>query len=367
MLSNEEKQRYARHIRLAEVGISGQENLKNASVLVVGAGGLGTPVLQYLTAAGIGRIGIADNDMVDVSNLQRQVLYDVNNVGHKKTDVAMRKLSVQNPNVKFDLYDERITNENVLEIVAGYDLVVDATDNFPTRYLLNDACVINKKPLVFGSIYKFEGQIAVFNFQGGPTYRCLYPNPPKEGRVPNCSEVGVMGVLPGIIGMRMANECLKIILGIGEVLNGKLLLMDTLKNKDILVNVQLNEANLKRDKLESSYEEFCGPEELLDEVTPVELHERIDSGEQFYLVDVREPFEHEICLIDGSIPIPMQRVPERLQELPRDQKVILICHHGARSASVQDFLKSRGFDNTVNLKGGIDAWAKEVDNEMALY
>ena len=367
MLTKDEVVRYARHISLAQVGEEGQEKIKDASVLVIGAGGLGSPVLQYLTAAGVGRIGIVDDDIVDVSNLQRQVIYDINNVGQRKTDAAVRKLSIQNPFVKFEPISERLTTNNALNILSEYDLIIDGTDNFPTRYLVNDACVILNKPLVFGSIFKFEGQVSVFNYNDGPTYRCLYPEPPEAGAVPNCSDVGVIGILPGMIGMRMANEAIKIILGLGRVLSGKLLLIDALNDKDVLVNIEKNVANTSRNNLEESYDEVCDTTIDGDEITVTELDARMKSGEKFYLLDVREPFEQEICKIEDSVLIPMQRVTERVNELPRDQRIVLICHHGSRSATVQDFLNSRGFNNTLNLIGGIDAWSKEVDPSVPQY
>lgn len=367
MLSKEEKIRYSRHISLSNVGEEGQQKLKDASVLVIGAGGLGCPVLQYLTAAGVGRIGIVDDDIVDVSNLQRQILFDINNVGQRKTEAVIRKLSLQNQFVAFEPKTRRLTKDNALETINDYDIIVDGTDNFPTRYLVNDACLLLNKPLVLGSIFKFEGQLSVFNYENGPSYRCLYPEPPVHGTVPNCSEIGVIGVLPGIVGLKMANEVIKIILGIGSVLSGKLLLIDSLNNKDTLVTINRIDDNFNRTTLEESYQEVCETVEQTDEIEPSVLHRLINTGEELCLVDVREPFEHEICLIEDSLKIPLQRIPERIDELPRNRSIILICHHGSRSAMVQDFLKSRGFNNTLNLTGGIDAWSCTVDDKVPRY
>ena len=370
LLSKEEIARYSRHIKIDGVGLEGQEKLKTASVLVIGAGGLGCPVLQYLVAAGVGGIGIVDDDVVDASNLQRQILFDVEDIGKSKASTAIAKLSKQNPFVELVEHAVRLTNENALNIFEGYDIVIDGTDNFPTRYLVNDACVILDKPLVFGSIYKFEGQVSVFNYEGGPSYRCLYPNPPKEGEVPNCSEIGVIGVLPGVIGTRMASECIKIILGIGEVLKGKLLLIDILGNKNLQLNITKNPENWERKVLEENYEDFCGITDLrmeMNEISVKELNERIKAGENLKLVDVREEFEYEICLIPESIKIPLGQISDRSDEIDRLTPTVVICHHGRRSASAIELLKAKGFTNLINLTGGIHSWAIEVDNEMATY
>ncbi len=368
-LSPQEITRYARHIRLNNVGIEGQERLKMAKVLVIGAGGLGCPVLQYLVAAGVGTIGIVDDDLVDETNLQRQVLYDLDDVGLPKAESAVRKLTKQNPFVAFNIHAERLTTENALKICAPYDILIDGTDNFPTRYLVGDVSVILGKPLVFGSIFKFEGQVSVFNYEGGPSYRCLYPEPPTAGQVPNCSEVGVIGVLPGVIGTRMATECLKIILGIGEVLSGQLLLTDLLGNTDRVLRIRRNDENFTRKVLEEDYLDFCGlKEEQREEgISPETLHEWLVAGKSVQLVDVREPFEFEICRIEGSISIPLGELNDRLQDLDTGLPKVMICHHGTRSAAAIDFLRSKGMGQLINLEGGIHAWAKVVEPQMPTY
>jgi len=290
MLSSEELKRYDRHIRLNEVGVEGQDELKGARVLVVGAGGLGCPVLRYLAAAGIGNIGVVDGDTVSVSNLQRQVLYGHSDVGQPKAEVAVRKLKDQNPFVDFDIYNEFLSIENALGIIRRYDIVVDGTDNFSTRYLVNDACLIAKKPLVYGSIFKFEGQVSVFNYKGGPSYRCLYPELPKAGEVPNCSEVGVLGVLPGFVGTMMVNECLKVILEIGEVSSGKVQVFNLLKNIKTSFNVVKNEEIFKRVELEDNYELDCELNEKkqsMKSISVEELNKKLQSGEDIQLIDVR--------------------------------------------------------------------------------
>ena len=370
MLNKEEIARYARHIKIDGVGMEGQERLKNARVLVIGAGGLGCPVLQYLVAAGVGTIGVVDDDVVDASNLQRQILFDINDIGKSKVESAIAKLGKQNPFVKLIPHALRLTNANALELFEGYDIILDGTDNFPTRYLVNDACVIAKKPLVFGSIYKFEGQISVFNYQEGPSYRCLYPNPPKQGEVPNCSEIGVIGVLPGVIGTRMASECIKMILGLGDILNGKLLLTDILGNKNMVLSISKKQENLERTELEEDYRDFCGikePEPLDAEISAAELNRRLQEGEEIVLIDVREPYEHEICLIAESKKIPLGELPERFAEVRKDVPTVMICHHGMRSMSAIQFLEPMGYSNLINLEGGIHAWALEVDSEMTTY
>lgn len=370
MLSKEEIARYARHIKIDGVGKEGQLKLKKAKVLVVGAGGLGCPVLQYLVAAGVGTIGVLDDDVVDVSNLQRQILFDIDDVDKPKVERSIAKLAKQNPYVNLVPHVFRLTNTNAVDLFALYDIVIDGSDNFPTRYLVNDACVIAGKPLVFGSIYKFEGQISVFNYKDGPSYRCLYPTPPKNGEVANCSDIGVIGVLPGVIGTRMAAECIKIILGLGEVLNGKLLLTDILGNKNMMLSITKKEGNLARKELDADYEEFCGMKEekpLGESIFASELAQRLIKGENIILVDVREPFEQEICLIKNSITLPLGEIPDRFEEIELNTPVVMVCHHGMRSLSAIRFLLTKGYTNLVNLEGGIHSWALNVDKEMPTY
>jgi adenylyltransferase/sulfurtransferase len=368
-MTPEALKRYQRHISLSEVGKEGQEKLKSAKVLVVGAGGLGCPVLQYLTAAGVGMIGIVDFDKVEESNLQRQVLYETADVGKYKALIAAEKLSRQNPFTEFKIYREKLSQENVLNIFQDFDIIVDGSDNFPTRYLVNDACVILDKPLVFGSIYKFEGHVSVFNFQGGPTYRCLFPDPPSPEDVPNCSQVGVIGVLPGLIGCYQANEVIKMILGIGEILTGKLFILDTLKMTSQIMEFKLNSSNLEI-KGFANYEEFCSPQSKKtsqkESITVEELKKEMEAGEVF-LLDVREAFETEICSI-GGINIPMNQIPQNIEKIPTNRHVVVYCHHGMRGDMIVKFLKKEfGYSNLVNLEGGIHAWALHIDPEMEKY
>ncbi len=374
MLTTEELKRYNRHIILSDIGKEGQEKLKKARVLVVGAGGLGCPVLSYLTAAGIGTIAIADFDRIDESNLQRQVLYTSEDVGKYKAVTAAEKLSRQNPFVTFDVFTERLTSDNILDIFADYDIIVDGSDNFPTRYLVNDACVQLDKVLVFGSIFRFEGQISVFNYtqdgQRGPTYRCLFPEPPAPGEVPNCSQIGVLGVLPGVIGSFQANEVLKIVLGLGDVLSGKVLITDLLAMSFHIIQFKANAENFHI-KGFADYEQFCAgdaekhaPDSGV--LSPEQLRELLDTKEDIELLDVREDFEREICHI-GGIHIPMRLIAQHVHQLPKEKKLIVYCHYGMRSASVIQFLSSQGFTRLYNLEGGIDAWAEEIDPEMERY
>ena len=369
-LSKEELQRYSRHISLQEVGIKGQEKIKAASVLVIGAGGLGCPALQYLAAAGVGRIGIIDFDQVDISNLQRQILYTTEDIGQFKAKAAAARLSANNPLVRFHSYTEQLTAENALTILASYDIIVDGSDNFSTRYLVNDACVILNKPLVFGSIFKFDGQVAVFNYtdaegRRGPTYRCLYPEPPEDGEMPSCSEMGVLGVLPGIIGTLQANEALKIILGLGNPLSGKLFTLDALTMHTQLFDIQTNPENYTIKEL-GNYDFSC--ERLLEEsLTVSELKALLDQEAELLLLDVREHYEYELCHLEGSLLIPMNTVPQHLHDLPKDKNIVVYCHHGMRSAAIVNFLKSNGFEKVSNLEGGIHAWSMEIDDAVAVY
>ena len=379
-LSNEEILRYSRHLIMPEVGMEGQLKLKNASVLLVGAGGLGAPLGLYLAAAGIGRIGMVDFDVVDFTNLQRQVIHGTKDVGRKKLDSAFDKMSDINPNVKLEKHEVAITSDNALEIIRNYDYVVDGTDNFPTRYLINDACVLLKKPNVYGSIFRFEGQCTVFAYPGGPCYRCLYPEPPPPGLVPSCAEGGVLGILPGIIGLMQATETVKLILGAGEPLVGRLVLYDALA-------MRFRELKLRRNpecpvcgdhptlhKL-IDYQEFCGvphqettaPVANLGEIEPTEVKQKIDRGDKFVLIDVREPHEYQICRIPTSVLIPLGDLPKRLNELDKNSEIVAHCKSGVRSGKATNLLRENGFKNVRNMKGGILAWSDKVDPSVPKY
>jgi adenylyltransferase/sulfurtransferase len=374
-MTKDEQLRYSRHMIMPEVGAEGQERLRAAKVLCIGAGGLGSPAALYLAAAGIGKLGLVDFDDVDLSNLQRQILHGTKDVGRKKLDSARDRLRDVNPTVEIKTHECRFTSENALEIVSNYDVVVDGSDNFPTRYLSNDVCVFAKKPNVYGSVFRFDGQTTVFApHLGGPCYRCLFPEPPPPGSVPNCAQAGVLGVLPGIIGMLQAIETLKLILGIGEPLIGRLLHFDALK-------VKFRELNLRRDpqcpvcgenptiSSPIDYEQFCGVRDDggIPGITPHELKRRMDAGERFELIDVREPFEYEIAQIDGAKLIPLGEIAERLDELEREQPIIIHCHSGMRSAQAVQLLQERGFAKVYNLEGGIDAWSDQVDPNVPKY
>ena len=364
-LSKAELSRYSRHIKLKEVGINGQEKLKAAKVLVIGAGGLGCPVLQYLTAAGVGTIGIIDGDTIDESNLQRQVLFAQEDIKKPKAKTAALKLKAQNPTVNFKVANTHITKENILNLIQNFDLVIDCTDNFPTRYLINDACVICKKPLVFGAIHQFDGQVSVFNYKNGPSYRCLFPEAPID--IPNCSEAGVIGVLPGIIGTIQANEALKLILNIGDVLSGKILTLNALDYNFSLVEFDKTEA-VNISEL-GKYELNCSAtkENLPATITAQELAEMRNSKPHYTILDVREYFEWDICHIKGAINIPMNLIDECINEIPNTIPTIVVCHHGVRSLNVIHYLKTKGYNNLINLDGGIHAWATQVETEMATY
>ncbi len=349
MLSQQEQSRYGKQIILPEVGAAGQEKLKAAKVLVVGAGGLGCPVLQYLVAAGVGEIGIADGDTVDISNLQRQVLYSEQEIGQQKVVVAERKLSALNPNVKIKTYSFFIDSHNALDVIGVYDIVVDGSDNFATRYLLNDACVMLDKPMVSGAIYKFEGQVSVFNYWGGPTYRCIFPEPPGTDESPNCSEIGVIAALPGIIGTIQASEVIKMITGVGEVLSGRLLVIDTLSMDTHIFHFKLNEANKKIEHLSEAAEQ-CGLPAA--SVTYAELQEMISNNTDMQLVDVREKEEHEAGNI-GGINIPLSAADLGYQLLDPENTVVVYCASGIRSSKFANMLVQKGFKKVVSLKNGI--------------
>lgn len=380
-LSREEFDRYSRHLILPEVGLEGQKRLKAASVLCIGTGGLGSPLLLYLAAAGIGRIGIVDFDVVDTSNLQRQVIHGTSWVGKPKIASAKDRILEINPNCQVDLYETRLSAENAIDIVEPYDIVVDGTDNFPTRYLVNDACVLLNKPNVYGSIFRFEGQATVFNHQDGPNYRDLYPEPPPPGMVPSCAEGGVLGILPGIIGVIQATETVKIILGQGRTLSGRLLLYNALDMTFRELKLRPNPVRPVIEKL-IDYEEFCGIPQAkaaeaaqqanMQEITVTELKELLDSGaDGFVLLDVRNPNEYEIARIPGSVLVPLPDIENgdgvaKVKELVNGHRLIAHCKMGGRSAKAIGLLKEAGIEGT-NVKGGITAWSREVDSSVPEY
>ena len=384
-LTQDESIRYSRHLILPEVGPEGQRRLKAGRVLLVGAGGLGSPAALYLAAAGVGTLGIVDFDVVDTTNLQRQVIHGTPDVGRPKLDSARDRIAQINPHVEVEGHAVRLTSANAREIIRRYDVVIDGTDNFPTRYLVNDACVLEEKPCIYGSILRWEGQASVFWAGHGPCYRCLFAEPPPPGMVPSCAEAGVLGVLPGIIGCVQALEAVKLLLGQGEPLMGRLLLFDALR-------LQFREMRLRRDPACPlcgddptiheliDYERFCGytPAETtlenkmsgdVPEITPTELKERLDRGERLTIVDVREPFEWDIANLEpyGARLIPMKEIPQRLEEIDPADEIVLQCRSGARSANVLGFLRQHGYERLLNLKGGILAWADEVDPGIPTY
>jgi len=378
VLAQSEIKRYSRHLILPEVGLAGQLKLKQSSALVIGAGGLGVPLTQYLSAAGVGRLGIVDFDVVDETNLQRQVLYATKDVGCKKLEVARERVAQINPNVDFQAHDTRLTSENALDILKDYDVIIDGTDNFPTRYLVNDASVLLRKPNVYGSIFRFEGQASVFDARTGPCYRCLYAEPPPPGLVPSCAEGGVLGVLPGIIGSIQTVEALKILLGKGDTLVGRLLVFDALRMKFREFKLRKNPGcpicgtNPTIKEL-IDYEEFCGlrgPSEQLSEeaqITVEELSDKIGRGREVVLLDVREPMEWEIAHLDGAILMPVAHVPARMNELSTADEIVVYCKMGDRSGRITNFLRDLGFRKAKNLVGGIDEWAEKVEPEMPRY
>ena len=380
--SNDEIARYSRHLIMPEVTLEGQRRIKAASILCIGTGGLGSPIALYLAAAGIGRLGLIDFDVVDFSNLQRQILHGTDDVGRKKLNSAKDRIKTVNPNVQVDLHECVFRSENAMQIVQDYDIVVDGTDNFPTRYLSNDVCVLAKKPNVYGSIFRFDGQCTVFApHLGGPCYRCMFPEPPPPGMVPSCAEGGVLGVLPGIIGVLQAIEAIKLIIGIGDSLIGRLLSFDALK-------LRFREFKIRKDPKCPicgdhptiheliDYDQFCGipqadaeaaKEMDVPTISATELRAKLDRKEKFVLVDVREPFEYDICNIPGSKLIPLGELPARLSELDSADDIVLHCKVGARSAKALRVLQEAGFRKLSNLKGGIDAWADEVDPSIPKY
>jgi molybdopterin/thiamine biosynthesis adenylyltransferase/rhodanese-related sulfurtransferase len=382
-LTNEEVKRYSRHLVLEEFGLDNQIRLKNARVLVVGAGGLGSPALLYLTAAGIGTIGIIDFDSVDISNLQRQILFTENDIGKNKAETAAGKLRQLNTSAHIRAYVLKISSANALDIIQDYDMVLDGTDNFETRYLLNDACVLLDKPLIYGSILRFEGQIAVFNLKGkeggfSANYRDLFPLPPDPDSVPNCEQAGVLGVLPGMIGCMQANEVIKIITGLGEPLSDKLLLLDSMTMYQTIIQIRNLNARASIKSL-IDYDEFCGinhdknkslnpnQNNAMKEVTVQELKRMMDSGADFQLIDVREPHEYDICNLGAEL-IPQGDIPDSVDRISKDKQVVVHCRSGARSGNMVQWLeKNHGFTNLYNLKGGVLAWAREVDPSMPTY
>lgn len=381
-LRRDELQRYGRHLSLSEVGMAGQQRLKASRVLLIGVGGLGSPLAYYLAAAGIGRLGLVDDDRVEASNLQRQILYGQGDVGRPKVDVAKRRIGEVNPLVSVETFPIRFNHENARDLIEAYDLVIDGSDNFTTRYLANDACVLYRKPLVWGAVQRFEGQVAVFWAEHGPCYRCLFPEPPPLGAVPSCAEAGVLGVLPGIVGSLQASEAIKLLLGEGEPLLGRLLLIDALGATTRTVHLD-----------KSPTCPICGPEPSIDCLVPVadtcqasagdeadtgsgqvpleidvrRLAHWLDHGRDLVLLDVREPFEHRIGHLDGSRLIPLGQVPERIGELDREALTVVHCHHGGRSAQVVAFLRRQGFERATNLAGGVDAWSLAIDPSFPRY
>jgi sulfur-carrier protein adenylyltransferase/sulfurtransferase len=383
-LTPDEIKRYSRHLIMPEMGVDGQRKLKGGSVLCIGAGGLGSPAAMYLAAAGVGTIGIVDFDVVDFSNLQRQIIHGTPDVGRSKLASAKDRLVALNPHIQVNTYEEALSSENALRLFEPYDIILDGTDNFPTRYLTNDACVLLGKPNAYGSIFRFEGQASVFATKDGPCYRCLYPEPPPPGLVPSCAEGGVLGVLPGVIGVIQATEAIKLITGVGEPLIGRFLIYDALRMK-------FRELKLKKDpecpvcgthptvtKL-IDYEEFCGMRpDVTDqavaaaaasewEITPAELKKRMDAGDKLLVLDVREPNEYQINKIPGSTLIPLGELPRRYQELPKDVEIVTQCKMGGRSQKALDFLRTVGFTKMKNLKGGILAWIDAVDPSQPKY
>jgi len=389
-LTPQELQRYSRHVRLADVGLDGQRRLKAARVLLVGAGGLGSPAALYLAAAGVGHLGLVDPDTVELSNLHRQLLHGTADAGRPKVDSAADRLADVNPHVHVERYPFRVTSANALELLRGYDIVVDGTDNFQTRYLTNDACVLLGKPNVYGSVFRFEGQAAVFAVPGGPCYRCLFREPPPPGAVPTCEEAGVLGVLPGLVGMIQATETIKLILGLGDTLAGRLLLMDTLAMRFRTIEVRPDPTcpmcGTREIRELQDYDAFCGvttagddgrttdaagadagPDEPSGELTPAELAARLAAGQAPLLLDVREPYEHAIARLPDARLVPLGTLAGALPTLDPAQEVVVLCHHGMRSAAAASFLREHGFRRVWNLTGGIDRWSREVDPDVARY
>ena len=380
-LSHEEILRYSRHLLIPDVGLDGQKKLKAASVLIIGTGGLGSPVALYLAAAGIGRIGLVDYDVVDYSNLQRQIIHGMSTLDDLKVESGRRRMLDVNPDIQVDVYNEIFTSENAFRIAEPYDIIIDGTDNFPTRYLSNDLAVLTGKPNVYGSIFRFDGQVSVFDGKQGPCYRCIFPEPPPPGLVPSCAEGGVLGILPGTIGTLQATEAIKLILGIGDSLVGKLLLYNALDMSFDFVKLRKNPnckvcgANPEITEL-IDYEEFCGVPAHDHEagsagadwdITATELAKRLKQGNHLKIIDVREPHELEISCIEGAELIPLGQLASRMSELNSAEEIVLMCKAGTRSARALEVLHSAGFRKIKNLKGGINAWAREVDPSLPMY
>jgi adenylyltransferase/sulfurtransferase len=380
-LTREEILRYSRHLLMPEVGLAGQRRLKASSILLVGTGGLGSPAGMYLAAAGVGRLGLVDYDVVDFTNLQRQIVHGTSALGQRKVESARRRLLDINPSIRVDVYDEPFTSESAMRISQGYDLILDGTDNFPTRYLVNDLCVLTHRPNVYGSIFRFEGQVSVFWADRGPCYRCLFPEPPPPGLVPSCAEGGVFGVLPGTIGTLQATEALKVLLGIGEPLIGTLLLFDALAMTFDRVRLKKNPAcKVCSESPEVTtlidYEAFCGvPGHDREgagpmsewEIEPEQLQARLERGERLRLIDVREPHELEISRIPGADLIPLGTLAARMHELDSADEIVFFCKSGGRSARAVELMAGAGFRKIKNLRGGINAWAKRVDPKLPVY
>ena len=378
-LSNEEILRYSRHLIMPEVGMEGQQKLKAAKVLCIGTGGLGSPLALYLTAAGVGTLGLVDFDVVDYTNLQRQIIHSTPDVGRPKLDSAAEKLRELNPYVEIRKFEMRLTSANALEIFRNFDVIADGTDNFPTRYLVNDACVLTGKPNVYGSIFRFEGQASVFATKDGPCYRCLYPEPPPPGLVPSCAEGGVLGILPGLVGVIQATEAIKLILGAGEPLIGRLLMVDALAMSFRTLKLRKNPecpicGTHPTIKKLIDYEQFCGipaagqqePAVNANDMTPEELKKRLDAGEELFVLDVREPNEYQIANLGGYL-IPLGDLPKRVSELDSSREIVAHCKMGGRSAKAVDFLRQAGFKKVRNLAGGINAWSEKVDPKVPKY
>jgi adenylyltransferase/sulfurtransferase len=384
-LSHDEIRRYSRHLIMPEVGIQGQKKLKAASVLLIGTGGLGSPLSLYLAAAGIGRIGLVDYDVVDETNLQRQVIHFTSDVGKSKLESAAAKLSDINPYLVIEKHNVPLTSDNALDILKDYDVIIDGTDNFPTRYLVNDACVLLGKPNVYGSIFRFEGQLTVFYAKEGPCYRCLFPEPPPPGLVPSCAEGGVLGVLPGTIGTLQATEAIKLIIGIGKPLIGRMILYDGLDMTFDTIKLRKNPKCPVCGEHPTlthliDYEQFCGVpahdrsefkeqnvQRQIRNITVADLKARLDAGDDVFVLDVREPHELEISALEGAVNIPKGQVLARKAEIPQDKEVLIICKTGNRSRDAVTMLQSQGFTNVVNVKGGINAWAREIDRKLPTY
>ncbi|MCZ7539764.1 MAG: molybdopterin-synthase adenylyltransferase MoeB [Anaerolineae bacterium] len=385
-LSRDELRRYSRHLILPQVGMDGQRRLKEASVIVVGTGGLGSPISLYLAAAGVGRIGLVDFDVVDVTNLQRQIAHSEATVGRPKVLSAAERLRGLNPHIAIETFETPLTSHNALDILGSYDIILDGTDNFPTRYLLNDAAVLLGKPLVYGSVYRFEGQVSVFGAPGGPCYRCMLPEPPPAHLVPSCAEAGVLGVLPGTIGTLQATEALKLVLGIGEPLVGRLLLYDALDMTfDTIILPRRAACPLCGDTPTITelvdYEEFCGApahdgsayhrvqdaQQGVRSLTPRQVQERMASGEPPILLDIREPYELLLSRLENALHIPLSQMDARWREIPDDRPVVVLCHHGIRSVRLIRRLQAQGHANLINLEGGIDAWSRQVNASIPRY